>query len=113
MPFLLALASVVAVIASILLMFVVLLQEPKGGGIAAALGGSGMEAIGPAVGGVNRFTIWVAGIWMFLCFAHSISMKSGPALDAVEKDKSADTKSAGTPPQNGAPPVGTTQPTGK
>ena len=74
MIFILGLLSVVAVLASVLLMFVVLLQEPKGGGLAAALGGSGMEAIGPSVGGVNRFTAWVAGIWMFACFVHAWRM---------------------------------------
>ena len=82
MPFVLGLLSVIAVLSSILLAFVVLLQEPKGGGIAAALGGSGMEAIGPATGGVNRFTTWVAAIWMTTCFLHSILMTAGPAIGA-------------------------------
>jgi preprotein translocase subunit SecG len=95
MPFVLGLLSVVAVLSSILLAFVVLLQEPKGGGIAAALGGSGMEAIGPATGGVNRFTVWVATIWMVACFLHAIGMRTGaelgakPAEPAAEKDKGA------------------------
>jgi protein translocase SecG subunit len=94
--FVLGLLSVVAVLSSVLLMFVILLQEPKGGGIAAALGGSGMEAIGPAVGGVNRFTTWVAGIWMVVCFLHAVGMgRSGPTLDPVTKDKPADTQQPG------------------
>ncbi len=102
MGFVLGLLSVVAVIGCVLLMFVVLLQEPKGGGIAAALGGSGMEAIGPATGGVNRFTSWMAGVWMVACFAHSILMTSGPALAMPEKDKPADTsKNAGENPPAG------------
>ena len=89
MIFILGLLSVVAVLASVLLMFVVLLQEPKGGGLAAALGGSGMDAIGPSVGGVNRFTAWVAGVWMVACFAHSVSMEK-PVSGKKEPDKSAD-----------------------
>jgi len=105
MTFLLGLLSVVAVISSILLIFVVLLQEPKGGGIAAALGGSGMEAIGPAVGGVNRFTQWVAGVWMVTCFLHSIWMRPAVSLAPVEKDKPADTQQGGgnapVPPNGG------------
>ena len=84
MSFILGLMSVIAVVSSILLAFVVLLQEPKGGGLAAALGGSGMEAIGPATGSVNRFTSWVAGIWMVTCFLHSIMMGTGPALGAAK-----------------------------
>jgi protein translocase SecG subunit len=79
MGFVLGLLSVMAVLSSVLLMFVILLQEPKGGGIAAALGGSGMEAIGPSVGGVNRFTAWVAGVWIVCCFLHAILMNTGPA----------------------------------
>ena len=102
MPFVLGLLSVIAVLSSVLLMFVVLLQEPKGGGIAAALGGSGMEAIGPAVGGVNRFTTWVAAVWMMVCFLHSIWMKPGVALDTVSSDKSADTQQT-APGQGQAP----------
>jgi protein translocase SecG subunit len=92
MGFVLGLLSVIAVLSSIVLAFVVLLQEPKGGGIAAALGGSGMEAIGPATGGVNRFTSWTAGVWMVTCFLHAILMTPGTAL--VPKDdakKGADT----------------------
>jgi preprotein translocase subunit SecG len=96
MPFVLGLLSVVAVLASILLAFVVLLQEPKGGGIAAALGGSGMEAIGPATGGVNRFTTWVATIWMTTCFLHAILMTAGPAIGT----KPAATPAGQTPTDN-------------
>src|SRR5215831_166451 len=115
MPFVLGLLSVIAVLSSVLLMFVVLLQEPKGGGIAAALGGSGMEAIGPAVGGVNRFTTWVAGIWMVVCFLHSIWMKPGVALEPVAKDKTADTQQPGQPDpgQQNAPGQPGTQPKGR
>jgi protein translocase SecG subunit len=91
MGFVLGLLAVIAVLSSVLLMFVVLLQEPKGGGIAAALGGSGMEAIGPATGGVNRFTTWVAGVWMVACFLHAILMTRGPAFDIKPA-------SGGTPP---------------
>lgn len=95
MSFVLGLMSVVAVIASILLAFVVLLQEPKGGGLAAALGGSGMEAIGPATGSVNRFTSWVAGIWMVTCFMHSVMMGTGPAVGATKPaDKPGDSAPA-------------------
>ncbi len=78
--FFLGLLAVVAVLSSVVLAFVVLLQEPKGGGIAAALGGSGMDTFGPAAGGVNRFTSWMAGIWMAACFLHAILMTSGPVI---------------------------------
>ena len=104
MGFILGLMSVIAVVSSILLAFVVLLQEPKGGGLAAALGGSGMEAIGPATGSVNRFTSWVAGIWMATCFLHSIMMGGGPAVGATPAPKPGD-KPADIGTQDGKPPV--------
>ena len=94
MTFVLGFMSVIAVVSSILLAFVVLLQEPKGGGLAAALGGSGMEAIGPATGSVNRFTSWVAAIWMVTCFLHSIMMGTGPVIGATKPS---------APPTNSAP----------
>jgi preprotein translocase subunit SecG len=100
MTFVLGLLSVIAVVSSILLAFVVLLQEPKGGGLAAALGGSGMEAIGPATGSVNRFTSWVAGIWMVTCFLHSVMMGTGPAFAATPAPKPGD-KPANSAPANG------------
>jgi protein translocase SecG subunit len=80
MGFVTGLLSVIAVLSALLLAFVVLIQEPKGGGIAAALGGSGMEAIGAATGSVNRFTSWMAGIWMTACFLLSLAAGGGPAI---------------------------------
>ena len=82
MTFVLGLLAVTAVLASILLMFVILLQEPKGGGIASALGGSGMEAVGVNVGSVNRFTAWVAGVWIGACLLHAILQPVGADLSS-------------------------------
>jgi protein translocase SecG subunit len=90
MGFVLGLLSVIAVLSSVLLMFIILLQEPKGGGIASALGGSGMEAIGPSVGGVNRFTSWVAAVWMVACFSHATWMKQTAMPVPKEKEKPAE-----------------------
>jgi len=78
MQFILGLLAVTAVVTSVLLMVVILLQEPKGGGLAAALGGSGMEAIGVNTGSVNKFTSTVAVIWIVACLAHAILMDGGP-----------------------------------
>ncbi len=103
MTFVLGLLAVVAALSCLLLMFVILLQEPKGGGIASALGGSGMEALGVATGGVNRFTSWVAGIWIGACMIHAVLQPSDLATDQTLKDlkdKPADTQTdkPGTPP---------------
>lgn len=47
-----------------LLIFVILIQEPKGGGLAEAFGGMGAETFGVKSGGVNRFTLIVAAIFL-------------------------------------------------
>ena len=49
---------------ALLLIFVVLIQEGKGGGLAAALGGAGAEAFGVKAGGINKFTAFVAGVFL-------------------------------------------------
>lgn len=108
--FFVGLLAVIAVISSLVLGFVVLLQEPKGGGIAAALGGSGMDTFGPAAGGVNRFTSWMAGIWMAACFLHAILMTTGPVIVGKDaKTAPADTTkdTGGTTPPGGEKPADT------
>jgi len=62
--FLKSLLMIVFVLTALLLMLVVLLQEPKGGGLSSAFGGAGAETFGVQTGSVNRFTAWVAGIFM-------------------------------------------------
>lgn len=89
MTFVLGLLAVTAVVSSILLMFVILLQEPKGGGLAAALGGSGMDAIGANVGQVNRFTMWVAGIWIGACLLHGVMQRAGTEISGTGTENAA------------------------
>ena len=81
MDFILGLLAVIAVVLALVLTIVILLQEPKGGGLAAALGGSGMEAIGVNTGSVNRFTMTLAGIWIVACLLHAILMTPPVVVD--------------------------------
>jgi preprotein translocase subunit SecG len=62
--FLKMLLMVVFILSALLLLLVVLLQEPKGGGLSSAFGGAGAETFGVQTGSVNRFTAWVAAIFM-------------------------------------------------
>jgi preprotein translocase subunit SecG len=62
--FLKGLLMLVCILSALLLMLVVLLQEPKGGGLSSAFGGAGAETFGVQTGSVNKFTAWVAGIFM-------------------------------------------------
>lgn len=51
---------------AIFLIGIVLMQEGKGGGLGSAFGGAGGEAFGHGVGGINRFTAYVAGSLMII-----------------------------------------------
>ena len=55
---------IVFVLAAIVLIVVILLQEGKGGGFGESLGGHGQATFGVGAGGINRFTAWVAGIFL-------------------------------------------------
>ena len=55
---------VVFVLCALLLILIVLLQEPKGGGLSGAFGGAGAETFGVQTGGVNKFTSYVATVFL-------------------------------------------------
>ncbi|MHC4957519.1 MAG: preprotein translocase subunit SecG [Planctomycetota bacterium] len=57
---------------ALLLLLIVLLQEPKGGGLAAAFGGAGAETFGVQSGSVNKFTTYVAGVFLFLAIVYAM-----------------------------------------
>jgi len=46
---------------AIFLIGIVLMQEGKGGGLGNAFGGAGGDAFGHGVGGINKFTAYIAG----------------------------------------------------
>ena len=86
---------VVFFLSAVLLMVLVLLQEGKGGGLASALGGQGAETFGVATGGVNKITLWLAGIFLASAVGHVMAYKS--AVQAVRDEnrgKSAPVKDA-------------------
>ena len=51
---------------ALLLITIVLVQEGKGGGFGSAFGGVGTEAFGAGVGGINKFTAYIAAAFMAL-----------------------------------------------
>jgi len=67
------------VLSALLLTLVVLLQEPKGGGLSSAFGGAGAETFGVQSRGVNKFTAWVAGIFMGLAILYAAIREGEPA----------------------------------
>jgi preprotein translocase subunit SecG len=60
-------------LSAVLLMVIILLQEGKGGGLASALGGQGAETFGVATGGVNKVTLFLAGLFLVSGLAHALS----------------------------------------
>lgn len=64
MEILLTLLYIVFVLAAIVLIVVVLLQEGKGGGLGAGLGDHGQATFGVGTSGINRFTGWVAVVFL-------------------------------------------------
>ena len=60
-------------ISAILLLVIVLLQEGKGGGLASALGGQGAETFGVATGGVNKVTLFLAGVFLVSALGHALT----------------------------------------
>ena len=75
-------------LSAILLMVIVLLQEGKGGGLASALGGQGAETFGVSTGGVNKVTLFLAGMFLMSGLAHALSFgRSISSTIPVKKGK--------------------------
>jgi preprotein translocase subunit SecG len=63
---------IVFVLAAIVLIVVILLQEGRGGGFGEALGGHGQATFGVGAQGINRFTGWVAAVFLVTAVAITI-----------------------------------------
>jgi protein translocase SecG subunit len=55
---------VVFFLSAIVMIGIVLLQEPKGGGLSEAFGGTGAQTFGTKATGVTRFTFAVFGVFL-------------------------------------------------
>ena len=80
-----SLILVIFFVVALLLTLVVLLQEPKGGGLAAAFGGAGAETFGVQSGSVNKFTTYVAGVFLTLAIVYAM-LRPGGDLDRSPTD---------------------------
>ena len=74
-------------VSALVLIFVILIQEGKGGGLAAALGGAGTEAFGVKSGGINRFTAIVAAVFL-LSAIFLAAIREPTAATTAPKDES-------------------------
>ncbi len=59
------------ILCALLLVLVVLLQEPKGGGLSGAFGGAGAETFGVQTGSVNKFTSYLAAVFIMLAIGYA------------------------------------------
>jgi preprotein translocase subunit SecG len=84
---------------ALLLILVILLQEPKGGGLSAAFGGAGAETFGVQTGGVNRFTAYVATIFMLAAVLYAALRDE--SADVAPSDRVRDTMNAPEQPGGG------------
>ena len=82
-----SLIFVVFMFVALLMCLIVLLQEPKGGGLSGAFGGVGAETFGVQTGGVNKFTSWLAAIFLGLAVMYA-AMREEPPPSLVEKSHS-------------------------
>jgi len=106
--FMKAVLMLVFVLSALLLMLVVLLQEPKGGGLSSAFGGAGAETFGVQTGSVNKFTAWVAAVFMAsaLVYAawrpdHGPSVMDAPPGNVQQQNNGGAQGGGGAPPGNG------------
>jgi protein translocase SecG subunit len=75
-------------LSAILLMVIVLLQEGKGGGLASALGGQGAETFGVSSGGVNKVTLFLAGLFLMAALGHALAFDQSVSKALREGRKS-------------------------
>lgn len=81
---------IIYLIVVVLLVVVILLQEPRGGGLAGALGGSGVETFLGVRGAPTFFTKLTAALGaVFLLLSLILSMMQGPGTvtgSAIERE---------------------------
>ncbi|MEE8106168.1 MAG: preprotein translocase subunit SecG [Planctomycetota bacterium] len=96
------------ILTAFLLVIVVLLQEGKGGGLAGAFGGAGAQTFGVQTGGVNKFTFWVAGVFMVLAVLYATIKPDTPVAPSARESTIAppDDEDAGSGTEEGGDAAG-------
>jgi len=98
------------VLSSLLLMLIVLLQEPKGGGLSSAFGGAGAETFGVQTGSVNKFTAYVAIVFMATALLYAaIRPGDAPTLTDTARTAPSAPEQPEEPPPEGTVGGGTEQ----
>ncbi len=103
MSLFITLLYIVFVLAAIVLVVVVLLQEGKGGGFGGALGGAGEATFGVGASGINRFTGWVAVVFLVSALGIHVLNRNSASTTVLE---SGGDSMLSAPPSDGTAPVG-------
>jgi preprotein translocase subunit SecG len=85
-------------LSAVLLMAIVLMQEGKGGGLASALGGQGAETFGVSTGGVNRVTLFLAGLFLVSALGHALAFEQSVTSSLKGSKKAPPGNGGGTAP---------------
>lgn len=108
MGFVVGFLTVVYFITCAILIIVVLMQEPKGGGLSSAFGGSGLDtAFGASIGRkMSSFTVYLAVFFMVLTIVLAVLARTYAESGTVEdmEQPAAPTAPAGEMPGGGAAP---------
>lgn len=98
---------VLFVVSAFLVIIVILLQEGKGGGLAGAFGGAGAETFGVKAGTVNKFTAWLATMFLGLALLHAglstarTDIGEAPDTSVVAPPEDSDAPAESEEPANG------------
>jgi protein translocase SecG subunit len=91
---------------AILLAVVILLQEAKGGGLAEAFGGMGAQTFGVKATGINKFTAYVAVVFLLSAVLITCMRKSSMVYDEPGGSPAAPGEGVTTPVEGGPGPAG-------
>ncbi len=106
MSLLISLFYIVFVLSAVVLIVVVLLQEGKGGGFGQALGEHGQQTFGVGAKGINTFTGYTAGVFLFSALFLHIMTRNQEAGSVLDGEGSVLTTSPGDAGSGGGLPVG-------
>lgn len=93
---------IVFVFAAIVLIVVILLQEGRGGGFGQALGEHGQATFGVGAKGINRFTAWMAAVFLLSAVGIHVLTRQSEGASILDRDPSLQGVGAGEAP-GGAP----------
>lgn len=88
---------IIFIATAVLLSVVILLQEAKGGGLAEAFGGLGAQTFGVKASGINKFTAYVAVVFLLSAVLITCLRKSATVYEAPPATPATDQQAPAQP----------------